>query len=156
MVEELGTTFGRFVTADCDRDGLCVRDYMWIKIGIDIYQPLRKGIQILPWEGEEHVVAPVAVGGATSGGVVKRVDFPNPDLGRADVEVCLSRAGEVGLVDEPHFLLGGCFPLGSGPNSFEDETRSLLGFDPFSLNQFIYGSSSIIPQGLGATRNTRK
>ncbi|KAM1143310.1 hypothetical protein ACFX15_031582 [Malus domestica] len=45
MVEELGTTFGRFVTADCDRDGLCVRDYMWIKIGIDIYQPLRKGIQ---------------------------------------------------------------------------------------------------------------
>lgn len=40
------------------------------------------GIGFCLGEGEEQVVAPVTVGGAVSSRVVKRVDFPNPDLVR--------------------------------------------------------------------------
>lgn len=53
MAEELGTTLGKFVTADCDRDSSCVGDYMRIKVGIDVYQPLRKGIQVCLPTSEE-------------------------------------------------------------------------------------------------------
>lgn len=55
MVEELGTVLGRFVMVNCDREGSCVGEYMRIKVGIDVFQPLRMGTQVRLPASEEGV-----------------------------------------------------------------------------------------------------
>lgn len=45
MREELGMAMGRLVAVDCDKDGRYVGEFVRIKVGINVLQPLRRGLQ---------------------------------------------------------------------------------------------------------------
>ncbi|XP_021802783.1 uncharacterized protein LOC110746864, partial [Prunus avium] len=46
MGEELGGTMGTVLTVNCDRHGICMGDYLRVRVVLDISLPLRRGLQV--------------------------------------------------------------------------------------------------------------
>lgn len=45
MGEEIGKALGRLVSVECGRDGVCLGEFMRIKVGVDVNKPLQRGLK---------------------------------------------------------------------------------------------------------------